>query len=317
MVEPAHRRAPGAPPAVRAHRPFQPRLRPPGPRGPVLGDREPDQPLVGHARARRRPVLRGGTAQPLRLARGAGDQPGGGLPGREVEGAPARSPGARRRALPAHGRRQSPRPDREGARPGAVPARGEAEHRRLRGGDRPVRLARRPGGGRRPPRLRAGRHRARAGVPRVRRGGDRPGGGDGRPLPLRDPDRARRAAGFNLCPADICQGGASTGPARGLSPRRRPVSPSPASTRRWRRSRRCCGSPARPPSTSAASSTWWPGETGGSTTTTSTPRRTSWPTRRRCSGSIPPPASPTTSRGSRRGPRARPAAPALAAIPAS
>ena len=51
-------------------------------------------------------------------------------------------------------------------------------------------------------------------------------------------------AGFNLCPADICQVPRTARPAAldracpGAPP---PASPSPASTRRRRRSRRCCG----------------------------------------------------------------------------
>src|SRR4029453_10621008 len=108
MVGPADRRAhpTGAP--VGEDRSLQPRLRSTGPPIAVLGDRQPPEPLVAHPRTHGGALLRRVAARPRRVPWDPSDQPGGGLPLREVQGSPARALRAAARALSACNGREPP-----------------------------------------------------------------------------------------------------------------------------------------------------------------------------------------------------------------
>ena len=116
VVAAASRRARPARASLGEDRPLDPRLRPAGPPRPPLGHREPDEPLLPHARTQGRALLRGGAPGPLRVPRDPGRQSRRRLSLREVQGAPARAVRAGGRPLSAEPRREPPDPGAGGAR---------------------------------------------------------------------------------------------------------------------------------------------------------------------------------------------------------
>ena len=194
LVQPSDRRAGSPPTAVREGRSLQSRLRSARPGPPLLRDREPHEPVVGHPRARAvcsSMPRRCSTTTPRSACRSSTPSPPTAARSRRrsssiyIERAGGRYP---RTLVVNHRDKILKALDQD-----PLPARGQAECRRLGGGHRPLRLARGSGGRPRGSRLRPGRNRARAGVPRIGRGGDRAGRGHGRPVPVRDPHRPRAA----------------------------------------------------------------------------------------------------------------------------
>src|SRR5262249_26514839 len=108
LVESADEGA-GAPPTpLREDRPVEPRLGPARSNSPLLGDREPHEPLVTPPRPWQRPLLRRAAACPLGGAGHPCRQSSRRVALREIEGAAGRSVRTARRALSADDRPQRP-----------------------------------------------------------------------------------------------------------------------------------------------------------------------------------------------------------------